>query len=92
MSSADRFLSGRDKLTYGRAKIAAAFVSDPNRDDEPDYIVKLISKVTTVNLETQKMIATFPVLTKLARVQKSRDQRSEKGKIEQGTARSTSER
>jgi predicted helicase len=30
---------------------------DPNREDEPDYIVKLIGKVITVSLETQRLIA-----------------------------------
>lgn len=36
--------------------------NDPNREDEPDYIVKLIGKVITVSLETQKLIAALPKL------------------------------
>ena len=36
--------------------------NDPNREDEPDYIVKLIGKVITVSLETQKLIAALPPL------------------------------
>lgn len=36
--------------------------NDPNREDEPDYIVKLIGKVITVSLETQKLIARLPPL------------------------------
>jgi predicted helicase len=34
--------------------------NDPNRGDEPDYIVKLIGKVITVSLETQKLVAKLP--------------------------------
>ena len=30
--------------------------SDPNRKDEPDYIVKLIKKIVTVSLETVKIV------------------------------------
>ena len=37
-----------------------AFINDPNRDDEPNYIVKFIGKVITVSLETQKLIAALP--------------------------------
>lgn len=36
--------------------------NDPNRADEPDYIVKLIAKVITVSRETQKLIAALPPL------------------------------
>ena len=36
--------------------------NDPNREDEPDYIVKLIGKVITVSLETQKLVAALPKL------------------------------
>ena len=35
----------------------SGITNDPNREDEPDYIVKLIGKVITVSLETQKLIA-----------------------------------
>ena len=38
----------------------SGITNDPNRDDEPDYIVKLIGKVITVSLKTQKLIAKLP--------------------------------
>jgi predicted helicase len=34
----------------------SGITNDPNRADEPDYIVKLIGKVTTVSVETVKII------------------------------------
>jgi predicted helicase len=40
----------------------SGITNDPNRDDEPDYIVKLIGKVITVSLQTQKLVATLPAL------------------------------
>ena len=40
----------------------SGITNDPNREDEPDYIVKLIGKVITVSLETQRLIATLPRL------------------------------
>ena len=40
----------------------SGITNDPNRGDEPDYIVKLIGKVITVSLETQKLIAGLPPL------------------------------
>ena len=40
----------------------SGITNDPNREDEPDYIVKLIGKVITVSLETQKLIAGLPPL------------------------------
>ena len=39
-------------------------VNDPNRADDPEYIVKLIGKVITVSLETVKIVSTLPALTK----------------------------
>jgi predicted helicase len=36
--------------------------SDPNRNDEPQYIVHLIGKVITVSLETNKIVAGLPDL------------------------------
>jgi predicted helicase len=38
----------------------SGLVSDPNRKDEPKYILDLIGKVATVSLETQKLIAQLP--------------------------------
>jgi predicted helicase len=40
----------------------SGITNDPNREDEPDYIVKLIGKVITVSLETQKLVAPLPAL------------------------------
>lgn len=33
---------------------------DPNREDEPDYIVKLVGRIITVSLETMKIVRTLP--------------------------------
>lgn len=38
----------------------SGITNDPNRADEPDYIVKLIGKVTTVSVETVKIIRALP--------------------------------
>jgi predicted helicase len=40
----------------------SGITNDPNREDEPDYIVKLIGKVITLSLETQKLTARLPSL------------------------------
>ncbi len=40
----------------------SGITNDPNRADEPDYIVKLLGRVITVSLETQKLIAGLPTL------------------------------
>jgi predicted helicase len=40
----------------------SGITNDPNREDERDYIVKLIGKVITVSLETQKLIGQLPKL------------------------------
>ncbi len=40
----------------------SGITNDPNRADEPDYIVKLVGRVITVSLETQKLIAALPPL------------------------------
>jgi predicted helicase len=37
-------------------------MDDPNREDEPDYIVKLVRKVIIVSLETFKLIVSLPPL------------------------------
>ena len=39
-------------------------VNDPNRADDPEYVVKLIGKVITVSLETVEIVSTLPALTK----------------------------
>lgn len=40
----------------------SGIVNDPNRQDEPDYIVKLIKRVITISLETVKIINGLPKL------------------------------
>ena len=40
----------------------SGIVNDPNRVDDPQYIVKLIGKVITVSLETVDIISTLPAL------------------------------
>ena len=40
----------------------SGIVNDPNRDDDPQYIVKLIAKVITVSLETVKIVENLPEL------------------------------
>ncbi len=34
--------------------------SDPNRDDDPEYIVKLVGQVIRVSVETVKIVAGLP--------------------------------
>ena len=40
----------------------SGIINDPNRGDEPQYIVKLIGKVITVSLETVKIVKGLPEL------------------------------
>jgi len=40
----------------------SGITNDPNRADEPDYIVKLICKVTTVSVDTVKIVSNLPAL------------------------------
>ena len=40
----------------------SGIVNDPNREDNPQYIVKLIGKVITVSLETVKIVEDLPDL------------------------------
>ena len=40
----------------------SGIVNDPNRADDPQYIVKLIGKVITVSLETTKIVEVLPDL------------------------------
>ena len=40
----------------------SGIVSDPNRPDDPQYIVRLIGKVITVSLETMKIVGGLPDL------------------------------
>ena len=49
-------------LDQYRVKIdkRSGIVNDPNRTDEPDYIVSLIQRVITVSLETVKIVKGLP--------------------------------
>jgi predicted helicase len=38
-------------------------ISDPNRSDEEEYILRLIGQVITVSLETQKIVNDLPELS-----------------------------
>ena len=38
----------------------SGILNDPNRADDPQYIVKLIGKVITVSLETVKVVENLP--------------------------------
>ena len=40
----------------------SGIVNDPNREDDPEYIVKLIQKVITVSLETVEIVEGVPEL------------------------------
>src|SRR5665213_1981171 len=40
----------------------SGIVNDPNREADPQYILRLIGQVITVSLETQKIIASLPSL------------------------------
>ena len=48
----DRYQVQRDKRS--------GIVNDPNRQDDPQYIVKLIGRVITVSLETMKIVKVLP--------------------------------
>ncbi len=40
----------------------SGIVNDPNRADQPDYIINLIQRVITVSVETVKIINALPAL------------------------------
>jgi predicted helicase len=40
----------------------SGIVNDPNREDDPEYIVRLIGQVITVSLETVKIVKALPAL------------------------------
>ena len=40
----------------------SGIVNDPNRRDDPQYIVRLIGKVITVSVETVKIVSSLPDL------------------------------
>ena len=34
----------------------SGITSDPNRDDDPEYIIRLVGRVVTVSVETMKLV------------------------------------
>ena len=40
----------------------SGIVNDPNRADDPQYILRLLGQVISVSLETVKIVAGLPVL------------------------------
>jgi predicted helicase len=52
-----------DQYCVERAKADAdEILSDPNRDDDEEYIVRLIGQVVTVSVETMKLVRALPAL------------------------------
>ncbi len=46
---------------------ANANTNDPNREDDPEYVVRLVGQVVTVSLETVKIVKALPKLGGLAK-------------------------
>ncbi len=40
----------------------SGIVSDPNREDDPEYIIRLVGRVVTVSIETARIVAALPPL------------------------------
>ena len=40
----------------------SGITNDPNRADDPEYIVRLIGQVITVSLETVKIVGSLPAI------------------------------
>jgi len=40
----------------------SGITNDPNREDDPEYIVRLIGQVVHVSLETVKIVKSLPTL------------------------------
>jgi predicted helicase len=41
----------------------SGITNDPNRPDDPEYIVRLLAQVVTVSLETVKVLKALPAIT-----------------------------
>ena len=52
----DQYQVGTDKRS--------GITNDPNRPDDPEYIVRLLGQVITVSLETVKVVKTLSALEK----------------------------
>jgi hypothetical protein len=51
-----------DAVSPAFADLHSGIVNDPNRADEPDYIVNLIQRVITLSVETVKIVKGLPDL------------------------------
>ena len=40
----------------------SGITNDPNRTDDPQYIVRLVGQIATVSLETVKLVNSLPLL------------------------------
>jgi predicted helicase len=49
----------------------SGITNDPNRADDPEYIMRLIGQVTTVSVETVKIVKTLPEFEVLSKEKKS---------------------
>lgn len=41
----------------------SGIINNPNREDDKQYIVKLVKKIVTISLETTKIVKSLPPLT-----------------------------
>jgi len=48
----DQYQAGTDKRS--------GIVSDPNRADDPEYIVRLVRRVVTVSVQTTRVVTSLP--------------------------------
>ncbi len=51
-----------------KADARSGLTSDPNREDEPNFILDLVGRVATVSLETSRLVGELPVLFEAAPV------------------------
>lgn len=49
-----------DQYQLERDKTTGEITSNPNRDDDPEYIVRLVKQIITLSLETTRIIAGLP--------------------------------
>ncbi|HEY6171584.1 MAG TPA: hypothetical protein VIX80_04905 [Candidatus Kapabacteria bacterium] len=54
--ASDQRLVGRDSYKCAATDKRSSITNDPNRLEEPDYIIKLLRKVITVSVETVKVV------------------------------------
>jgi hypothetical protein len=50
----------RHRCAHEWARIRLNGESDPNRDDDPDYIVRLVGQVVRVSVETVRIVKGLP--------------------------------